>query len=126
MSVTPNLRKTIDKLVKLDEQRQAASRNRYGDSVTFGGTPMQEAKALELIHDVLNSRDPVEQLLSTLSQDDLIYIQALMSFGRDDSFPSFEAALKHAKSNYNENTPQYLAGKNLAKDLPASFTKLRI
>ncbi|CAG2138516.1 hypothetical protein LMG19282_01508 [Cupriavidus campinensis] len=107
--MTPNLRKTIDELVRLDRQRRA------------GGANSQQ------IPTILAGPDAVETLLATLSAEDFIYVKALMHYGRGDDFghdAPFSKYLEWTTTNLNDGSVAYLAGKNLSEELPAGLKKL--
>ncbi|GJG96842.1 hypothetical protein [Cupriavidus pauculus] len=105
--MTPTLRKTIDELVKLDLQRH---------EISTGGS---------IDHSIFLP-DPVERLLATLSQEDLIYVKALLHYGRGDleHDTPFSKYLESATKTLNDGSVAYLAGKNLSVDLPAALAKL--
>jgi hypothetical protein len=106
--MTPILRKIIDELVRLDRQRRADSADSQEASVSV-------------------QPDAVETLLATLSQEDFIYVKALMHYGRGDDLghdAPFSKFQEWTASNLNDGSVAYLAGKNLSEDLPAGLKKL--
>lgn len=94
---------------------------------------LQEGVGQPAAQDVLSMpRDPVEVALNQVSDRTLVYIMALMLYGKaEDSasaLTSFDDALKEAQKHFQEagraRTTRYVQAKPLSRYLPAGLARL--
>lgn len=121
--LTPTLRKKIDELVELDNQRRAENAKKYPNGLTYDSD--------DIIDRILNrQKSPILTLLEQLSREDLVYVTALMWWGRGDGVAeegaTFESVLDYASSRFGEMTAIYVYEKPLGRYLPRGLARLGI
>lgn len=126
--MTPRLRTKIDELIDLDNQRENENAARPSSNLGIAvGSPECDA----LVDDILyGEKAPVLVALEKLSTDELIYVMALMLFGRGDGIAeqgaTFEFVLNYARNNFDNGSPGYIYEKPLGKYLSRGLKRLGI
>jgi len=126
--MTPQLRTKIDELIALDNQRRSEDAEKYPDGILIDfGSP----ESLALLDDILHGeKSPVITALEKLSKDELVYVTALMWFGRGDGVAepgaTFDFVLDHAKSQFGDGSILYVGEKPLGYYLPRGLKRLGI
>lgn len=128
--MTPELRKKIDILITLDNQRRSEDAKKYPDGIVINlgsGSPESD----DLLDEILNGeKSPVISFLEELSDDDLVYVMALMWFGRGDGIAepgaTFDFVLGYAKRQFNEGCVTYVGEKPLGLYLPRGLERLGV
>lgn len=126
--MTPQLRTKIDELIALDNQQRSEDAKKYPDGILINfGSPESRA----LLDDILHSKkSPVITALEKLSNDELVYVMALMWFGRGDGIAepgaTFESILEYAKKEIDKHTAYYVGEKPLGYYLPRGLKRLGI
>lgn len=128
ITMTPQLRTKIDELIVLDNQRRNDDAKKYPDGIMIDlGSP----KSLAILDDILHGeKSPVITALEKLSRDELVYVTALMWFGRGDGIAepgaTFDFVLDYAKSQFSERSVVYVGEKPLGDYLPRGLKRLGI
>lgn len=126
--MTPQLRTKIDELITLDNQRRNEDAKKYPNGIMIDfGSP----ESLALLDDILHGeKSPVITALEKLSRDELVYVMALMWFGRGDGVAepgaTFDFVLDYAKKEIDKHTVYYVGEKPLGIYLPQGLKRLGV
>ena len=124
--MTPELRGKIDELIGLDNQYRSEQAAKYPNGITLGGGSSSSDSLLKSI--LSDGPSPVYQALAKLAKDELVYVMALMWFGRGDGIAergaTFESVLDYASKEFDDMTVTYVGEKPLGVYLPNGLKRL--